>query len=242
MIGASGSGGPALLYVDALSFLGDFIGAGGSKFGMHGRPAQEDRWRDVLQARVNVRTFMREAKAAGWRVAVFFDMVKQDPHEIDKWWKRKVASAMAGGSNVMPFVTVMLGTLFEAEGATVHYAAEFDNDPTLAAYANIDNAVRPRVFLENCSPPCCSRLHANGLVETCHGCVLTALANRPSRRPCLVATVTFCVTMAHGRPANGFSCHGYTQASPSATSATVASWRFGRNDSQRKIAKKLAGS
>ena len=74
-------------------------------------------------------------------------MVKQDPHEIDKWWKRKVASAMAGGSNVMPFVTVMLGTLFEAEGATVHYAAEFDNDPTLAAYANIDNAVRPRVFI-----------------------------------------------------------------------------------------------
>ena len=147
VIGASGSGGPALLYVDALSFLGDFIGAGGSKFGMHGRPAQEDRWRDVLQARVNVRTFMREAKAAGWRVAVFFDMVKQDPHEIDKWWKRKVASAMAGGSNVMPFVTVMLGTLFEAEGATVHYAAEFDNDPTLAAYANINNAVRPRVFI-----------------------------------------------------------------------------------------------
>ena len=66
VIGASGSGGPALLYVDALSFLGDFIGAGGSKFGMHGRPAQEDRWRDVLQARVNVRTFMREAQAAGW--------------------------------------------------------------------------------------------------------------------------------------------------------------------------------
>ena len=179
MIGASGSGGPALLYVDALSFLGDFLGAGGSKFGMHGRPAQEDRWRDVLQARVNVRTFMREAQAAGWRVAVFFDMVKQDPHEIDKWWKRKVASAMAGGSNVMPFVTVMLGTLFEAEGATVHYAAEFDNDPTLAAYANIDSAVRPRVFMENCSPPCCSRLHANGLVETCDECVLTALANRP---------------------------------------------------------------
>ena len=179
VIGASGSGGPALLYVDALSFLGDFLGAGGSKFGMHGRPAQEDRWRDVLQARVNVRTFMREAQAAGWRVAVFFDMVKQDPHEIDKWWKRKVASAMAGGSNVMPFVTVMLGTLFEAEGATVHYAAEFDNDPTLAAYANIDSAVRPRVFMENCSPPCCSRLHANGLVETCDECVLTALANRP---------------------------------------------------------------
>ena len=176
MLGAAGSGGPALLYVDALNFLDDSVGLSGRCFvgaGLHGRPAQgtDDRWRDVLQARDNVREFMRAAQAAGWRVAVFFDMVKQDPHEIDKWWKRAVASAMAGGTSLMPFMSVMLGALFEAEGATVHYADECDNDPTLAAYANIDNAVRLRVFLEKCSPPRCSRLHTNGLVKTGNGCV-----------------------------------------------------------------------
>ena len=74
------------------------------------------------------------------QVTAFFDMVKDRPDEIATWWKRKAASMMEGGTSLVPYAAMLLGSFFEAEGATVRYAAATDNDPTMAAYANLDDA------------------------------------------------------------------------------------------------------
>ena len=84
--------------------------------------------------------------------------VKDRDDEVRTWWKRKAACMLEGGTSMIPFTIILLGHFFEAEGARVRYAAATDNDPTLAAYANLDDAAvlrwscgaRPRA----CHVPC----------------------------------------------------------------------------------------
>ena len=167
VVGAAATGGPPLLYVDALNFMGHFFD--GSILerrapGVRRPKSTVDIWRDVAGCRENVGVFMREARAAGWQVTVFLDMVrrrarvrvhrrararawcperpgrgqvKDRDDEVRTWWKRKAASMLEGGTSLIPFTIILLGHFFEAEGARVRYAAATDNDPTLAAYANI---------------------------------------------------------------------------------------------------------
>jgi hypothetical protein len=144
VVGAAGSGGPPLLYVDAPNFFSTFFdGDILEKLapGVRRRAGRSgDMWKDICCCKNNVRVFMHEAKAAGWKVTVFMDMVKDRKDEIDKWWNSKRSSMQSGGSSMCAFALVLCGHFFEAEGAVVRYAAATDNDPTLAAYASLDDA------------------------------------------------------------------------------------------------------
>ena len=134
------AGGPPLLYVDALNYNSRWFD--GKICDNHPRQSSKsgDLWADMQHAQANVGVFVREAKAAGWKVTAFLDMVKDREDELETWWKRKRRTMQDGGTTLAPFVTIILGQLFEAEGATVRYAAATDNDPTLAAHADIDDA------------------------------------------------------------------------------------------------------
>ena len=144
IVGAAASGGgPPLLYVDALNFQSLFFDGNILERrapGQRQRLKSGDLWRDVACCKENVGVFMREARTAGWQVTVFLDMVKDREDEICTWWKRKAASMQQGGTSLIPFAIILLGSFFEAEGASVRYAAATDNDPTLAAFANLDDA------------------------------------------------------------------------------------------------------
>ena len=79
VVGAAAAGGPPLLYVDALNFMGHFFDGSILAARAPGvrRPKSGDLWRDVTSCRENVGVFMREARAAGWQVTVFLDMVRR---------------------------------------------------------------------------------------------------------------------------------------------------------------------
>jgi hypothetical protein len=98
VVGAAATGGPPLLYVDALNFMGHFFDGSILAARAPGvrRPKSGDLWRDVTSCRENVGVFMREARAAGWQVTVFLDMVRRRASV----GVRRLASACACGAHV----------------------------------------------------------------------------------------------------------------------------------------------
>eukprot|EP00961_Rhodomonas_salina_P166820 2248504-Rhodomonas_salina.1 len=85
--------------------------------------------------------FMQEARTSGWKVSVFLDNCKHDPEEVVKYWTRGQSSVAEGGTTcVPPSTTLLLGNAFKKAGAKVHYSWGVDNDPTMAAYAHLDDA------------------------------------------------------------------------------------------------------
>ncbi len=79
VVSAAATGGLPLLYVDALNFIGHFFDGSILERRAPGlrRPKSGDLWRDIADCRENVGVFMREARAAGWQVTVFLDMVRR---------------------------------------------------------------------------------------------------------------------------------------------------------------------
>eukprot|EP00286_Rhodomonas_abbreviata_P003143 CAMPEP_0181346478 /NCGR_PEP_ID=MMETSP1101-20121128/33347_1 /TAXON_ID=46948 /ORGANISM="Rhodomonas abbreviata, Strain Caron Lab Isolate" /LENGTH=317 /DNA_ID=CAMNT_0023458589 /DNA_START=20 /DNA_END=970 /DNA_ORIENTATION=- len=130
---------PNLLYVDGLNYMKFFLGlevnSGSAEVS---DPDFQVCMRNLEQT---TRQFMQEAKQSGWRVTVFLDNCKHDPAEVVKWWARRQQALEDGGSTcIPPSTTLLLGNAFQKAGATVKYSWGYDNDPTLAAHAHVDDA------------------------------------------------------------------------------------------------------
>eukprot|EP00291_Cryptomonas_curvata_P017217 CAMPEP_0172159198 /NCGR_PEP_ID=MMETSP1050-20130122/4825_1 /TAXON_ID=233186 /ORGANISM="Cryptomonas curvata, Strain CCAP979/52" /LENGTH=353 /DNA_ID=CAMNT_0012828735 /DNA_START=83 /DNA_END=1140 /DNA_ORIENTATION=- len=126
---------PPLLYVDLLNFTRTFLGIKPEDIGLENVDIMEN----CRIAEKNVKMFMLEAAAAGWKVTVFIDNVKILPEEIDLSKKRTEDKLVSGGCG-NTIINMVFGKLFSQFGARVCFSLAADNDPTLAAHAAADDA------------------------------------------------------------------------------------------------------
>jgi len=115
-----------LLYVDILNYSNRFFPEGYA-------------W-DLKRASDGVNEFVAAARKSGITLKVFID-AETSTEEADEKWRRRREDEVALLKRVMPQgLQTLLGDMFREAGVEVHYSVEFDNDDTLAFFAQADGA------------------------------------------------------------------------------------------------------
>mgnify|MGYP001335462697 FL=1 len=115
------------LYMDAFNFLRKFYGG------------KRNHWH-VLEIVPHVQEFVEAAKNSGWEIKVFIDAVTKTGEAKRKWESRREKEVKNEKREMPQGMNTLLGDAFRLNGIEVLYSFEEDNDDTLAAYAQRDNA------------------------------------------------------------------------------------------------------
>jgi hypothetical protein len=99
------------------------------------------RW-NLQRAFHTIAKFMWKAGASGYDIMVFIDASTGDPNSetTKKWTTRRIRDVKSGKREVPQGSNILVGDMFRACGAAVHYSFEVENDHTLAAFAWQDGA------------------------------------------------------------------------------------------------------
>ncbi len=82
----------------------------------------------------NIKDFYHAAKNSGFTLEVFIDAGFQSEEAEKKWKTRREKQVKDCEMVVPPYLSRMIGEMFQSVGVKVHYST-IDNDDVLAAYA-----------------------------------------------------------------------------------------------------------
>jgi hypothetical protein len=87
-----------------------------------------------------VKVFVAALRKAGFEPSVFIDEGIGSAEASEKWISRRMKEVAKGEKNVPQGMSYLLGDMFRSQDVPVFYSLDYDNDDTLAFYAQADDA------------------------------------------------------------------------------------------------------
>ena len=89
---------------------------------------------DVQSAQEKIQAFVDASKASGYKIIGFIDKSISTGETLRKWFSRREEELNSGRRNCVANMNIILGSIFQSLGVTVHYST-IDCDDTIAAFA-----------------------------------------------------------------------------------------------------------
>ena len=116
-----------IICMDVLNFAGSFFKC---------RQKKIPPWdKEVTRARKKVKHFVKAARNSDIEIIGFIDKSVATREAIKKWRGRRQKELCAGKMEVIPAMNLLLGSIMQEQGITIHYST-IDCDDAIAAFAN----------------------------------------------------------------------------------------------------------
>ena len=89
---------------------------------------------DLQSARRKIQDFVSASQASGYKIIGFIDKSISSQETLDKWYSRRQKELQSGVRYCVANMSLILGSIFQSLGVTVHYS-NLDCDDTIAAFA-----------------------------------------------------------------------------------------------------------
>ena len=89
---------------------------------------------DLRSARGKIQDFVAASRASGYKIIGFIDKSISTGETQEKWISRREEELYSGRRNCVANMNVILGSIFQSLGVSVHYST-IDCDDTIAAFA-----------------------------------------------------------------------------------------------------------
>ena len=96
--------------------------------------------RDLQRARRKIKAFVKASRKSGYRIIGFIDKSISTKETAMKWKLRRKMELKSGVKDCVANMSLILGSIFQSLGVTVHYST-IDCDDTIAAFAYHKNGV-----------------------------------------------------------------------------------------------------
>ena len=89
---------------------------------------------DLQSARRKIQDFVAASRASGYKIIGFIDKSISTGETLRKWFSRREEELYSGRRTCVANMSLILGSIFQSLGVTVHYST-IDCDDTIAAFA-----------------------------------------------------------------------------------------------------------